>query len=77
MSRKGNFWDNAVVASFFSSLKMEVVHTRSFRTREEARRVLFDYIEVFYKGNRGYVEGEGWSRRDQGGPLAGAARVFV
>ncbi|AKQ66623.1 Mobile element protein [Myxococcus hansupus] len=60
MSRKGNCWDNAVVESFFSSLKLEVVHTRSFRTREEARRVLFDYIEVFYNRKRrhsslGYV----------------------
>nr|WP_144429551.1 IS3 family transposase [Myxococcus hansupus] len=52
MSRKGNCWDNAVVESFFSSLKMELVHTRSFRTREEARRALFDYLEVFYNRKR-------------------------
>jgi putative transposase len=60
MSRKGNCWDNAVVESFFSSLKMELVHTRSFRTREEARLALFEYIEVFYNRKRlhsslGYV----------------------
>ncbi|NNC16696.1 IS3 family transposase [Corallococcus exiguus] len=60
MSRKGNCWDNAVVESFFSSLKMELVHPRSFRTREEARLVLFEYIEVFYNRRRrhsslGYV----------------------
>ena len=54
MSRKGNCWDNAVVERFFSRLKMELVHTRSFRTREEARRALFDYIEVFYIRKRRY-----------------------
>ncbi|NOJ54672.1 transposase [Myxococcus xanthus] len=52
MSRKGNCWDNAVVESFFSSLKMELVHTRRFLTREEARRALFDFIEVFYNRKR-------------------------
>lgn len=60
MSRKGNCWDNAVVESFFSSLKRELVHTRSFRTREEVRLALFEYIEVFYSRRRrhsslGYV----------------------
>jgi len=52
MSRKGNCWDNAVVESFFSSLKMELVHTRSFRTRKEAMLALFEYIEVFYNRRR-------------------------
>jgi putative transposase len=51
-SRKGNCWDNAVVESFFSSLKMELVHTRSFRTREEAKLALFEYMEVFYNRRR-------------------------
>jgi len=52
MSRKGNCWDNAVVESFFSSLKMELIHTRSFRTRQEAKLALFEYIEVFYNRKR-------------------------
>ncbi|RKH15423.1 hypothetical protein D7V97_00055 [Corallococcus sp. CA053C] len=39
---------NAVVESVFSSLKMELVHTRSFRTHDEAKLALFEYIEVFY-----------------------------
>ena len=52
MSRKGNCWDNAVVESFFSSVKMELVHTRSFQTREDAKLTLFEYIEVFYNRNR-------------------------
>jgi len=48
MSRKGDCWDNAVVESFFSTLKTERVHRRLYRSREEARRDIFDYIEVFY-----------------------------
>lgn len=52
MSRKGNCWDNAVAESFFGSLKKELVHHIRFRTREEARTAIFDYIEVFYNRNR-------------------------
>ncbi len=52
MSRKGNCWDNAVVESFFSSLKLELVYTTDFATREQARVALFDHIEVFYNRQR-------------------------
>jgi putative transposase len=52
MSRKGDCWDNAVVESFFATLKRELIHRRKFRTREEARRAIFDYIEVFYNRER-------------------------
>ena len=48
MSRKGDCWDNAVVESFFSTLKSERVHHRLYRSRAEARRDIFEYIEVFY-----------------------------
>ena len=48
MSRKGDCWDNAVVESFFSTLKTERVHHRLYRSRDEARRDIFQYIEVFY-----------------------------
>ena len=48
MSRKGDCWDNAVAESFFGSLKTERVHQRRYRTRDEARRDIFEYIEVFY-----------------------------
>ena len=48
MSRKGNCWDNAVVESFFASLKQELVDDEQYRTREDARASLFEYIEVFY-----------------------------
>lgn len=59
MSRRGNCWDNSVAESFFSSLKKERVRNRIYRTREEARSDLFDYIEVFYNRQRrhGHVGG--------------------
>jgi transposase InsO family protein len=52
MSRPGNCWDNAVVESFFSTLKRELVHHEAYASREEARRSLFEYIEVFYNRKR-------------------------
>jgi putative transposase len=48
MSRRGNCFDNAVVESFFSSLKKERIRRRIYQSREEARADVFDYIEVFY-----------------------------
>ncbi len=54
MSRKGNCWDNAVTESFFGSLKNELIHHERFRTRQQARDKIFDYIEVFYNRSRIY-----------------------
>jgi len=60
MSRRADCWDNAPMESFFASLKKELVHGADFATRAEARAALFEYIEVFYNGQRrhsslGYV----------------------
>ena len=52
MSRTGNCYDNAVTESFFSTAKRELTHHESYATREEARRSLFEYIEVFYNRKR-------------------------
>ena len=52
MSRRGNCYDNAVAESFFSSLKKERIRKKIYRTREEARAEVFDYIEVFYNRAR-------------------------
>ena len=52
MSRRGNCWDNAVVESFFSSLKKERIKKRVYKTRELARADVFDDIEVFYNRKR-------------------------
>ena len=52
MSRKGNCWDNAVVESFFHTLKVELVHHQRYLTRDEARQDIFEWIEVFYNRQR-------------------------
>jgi transposase InsO family protein len=52
MSRKGDPYDNAVAESFFSNLKNELTWHVRFRTRDEARAAIFDYIEVFYNRQR-------------------------
>ncbi len=52
MSRRGNCHDNAVAESFFNLLKRERIRRRTYRTREEARQDVFDYIEMFYNPKR-------------------------
>jgi putative transposase len=52
MSRAGNVWDNSTVESFFSSMKSERVNRHRYRTRDEARSDIFDYIERFYNPQR-------------------------
>lgn len=52
MSRKGDCWDNAVVESFFGSLKQERVQWRNYQTRYEAQQDILDYIAMFYNGKR-------------------------
>ncbi len=60
MSRAGEVWDNSAMESFFSSLQTERTARTVFRTREQARAEVFDYIERFYHPTRrhstlGYV----------------------
>ena len=52
MSRSGNVWDNAAMESFFSSLKTERTARKVYRTRDQARADVFDYIERFYNPRR-------------------------
>ena len=52
MSRRGNCHDNAVAESFFNLLKRERIRRRLYKTREDARRDIFDYIEMFYNPKR-------------------------
>jgi len=63
MSRKGNCWDNAPMESFWGKLKMEWLNERHFKTREEAKAAVFEYIWIFYNRKRiheanGYVTPE-------------------
>ena len=52
MSRSGNVWDNAVMESFFSTLKIERCSRMAYRTRDDARADIFSYIERFYNLTR-------------------------
>lgn len=52
MCGKGNCYDNAMMESFFGSLKKELVHLMTFHSKDQARRNIFDYIEVFYNRQR-------------------------
>jgi putative transposase len=52
MSRKGDCWDNAPMESFFHTLKTELVMHCDYKTRDQARASLFDYMEVFYNRQR-------------------------
>lgn len=55
MSRKGDCYDNAVVESFFSTLKNEWTFHHTFQDRDQARAALFDYIELFYNRKRSHA----------------------
>jgi len=70
MSRKGNCWDNAAMESFFSRLKVELVYPESFKSVEDARAAIFEYIEVFYNRKRrhsslGYVSPHEFEQQHQ------------
>src|SRR2546428_227007 len=52
MSRRGNCWDNAVAESFFSTLKIELAHEADRATHADAYSAVFEYLEIFYNGQR-------------------------
>ena len=54
MSRRGNCYDNAPMESWFHSLKVELVQDEVYRSRREATAAIFEYIEVFYNGQRSH-----------------------
>jgi len=64
MSRKGNCWDNAVAESFFHTLKTGLVNHKQYQTRDEARKDIFEYIEVFYNRERLHSTNDYWSPVD-------------
>jgi len=75
MSRRGDCWDNAVAESFFATVKVELVHDAAWATRAAARTELFDYLELFYNGQRrhsalGYLSPRAFERRRQQAALA-------
>jgi putative transposase len=52
MSRKGDYWGNAVAESFFHTLKVKLIHGKTYNTCQEAKMAIFEYIEVFYNRQR-------------------------
>ncbi len=54
MSKKGDCWDNAVAESFFHTLKVELIHRMKFKTREEAKARIFEYVEMYYNTKRAH-----------------------
>jgi putative transposase len=70
MSRSGNVWHNAAMESFFSSLKTERIPRKTYRTRNQAKAEVFDYIERFYNPTRrhstlGYLSPMDFERQAQ------------
>ncbi len=53
MGRAGSALDNAISESFVATLKVELVHTCRFPTREAARSAIFEYLEAFYNRRSG------------------------
>ena len=49
MSKTGDCWNNAVAENFFHTLKIELIHHCDFKTRDETRVAIFEYIEVFQR----------------------------
>jgi len=52
MSSTGSCYDNAITESFFATLKTELIYDEHYQTRNEARRSIFKYIEMFYNRRR-------------------------
>ena len=71
MSRRGNCHDNAVAESFFNLLKRERIRRRTYKTREDARSDVFDYIEMFYNPKRKHARNGMLSPADFEGQQAG------
>ena len=72
MSRSGNCYDNAMMESLWAALKKELVHGRRFRTHEEARLAVFEWIEIWYQrtrihGSLGYVSPEAFEAAARAG----------
>ena len=69
MSRKGDCWDNAVAENFFHTLKVELIHGKTYNTRQEAKTAIFENIEGFYNRQRrhsylGYLSPEDFEKKN-------------
>ena len=71
MSRKGNCWDNAVMEAFFGRFKVELIYAENYKTFDEAKAGIFEYIEMFYNSVRrhsalGYMSPNEFERKPNG-----------
>ena len=81
MSRGGNCFDNAVVESFFGTLKVELVYRCRFATRQQARQEVFEFIELWYNRVRrpsalGYLSPAEFERQHRPGALSASNSVM-
>jgi putative transposase len=77
MSGKGNCYDNAPMESFWGMLKQELVHHSHFRTRQEAKQAITEYIEIFYnrqrlQANLGFISPVAYAQKYYTGLLVAA-----
>jgi putative transposase len=77
MSGKGNCYDNAPMESFWGTLKQELIYHSHFRTRQEAKQAITEYIEIFYnrqrvQANLGFVSPVAYAQRYYTGLLLAA-----
>jgi transposase InsO family protein len=75
MSGSGNCFDNAPMESFWGTLKQELIHHRRYRSRQEARRDITEYIEIFYNRQRcqarlGFLSPAAYAQKYYAGLLA-------
>ncbi len=71
MSKKGDCYDNAMVESFWGTLKEECIGRKTYQTRKEAKLAIFDYIEIFYNRKRkhsslGYMSPDMYEKEREG-----------
>lgn len=64
MSRRGNCHDNACTDSFFQLLKRERIRRKIYRTREEGKQDILNYIELFYNSTRRHGNNDDLSPMD-------------
>ena len=72
ISRAGNYYDNAMMEGLWATLKNKLVHDQRFRTHEEAREAIFEWIEVWYQqirihGSLGYVSPDAFEATERVG----------
>ena len=64
MSGKGNCWDNTVMENLYRTLKVELIYKKTFETRMQVQREIFEYIEIFYNREKFHSSLGYWSPKE-------------